>query len=161
MNLMFFQGVCSRGARQINRRRKKEMKRRSLSCVIVFGLVLIPLWGVAGTIEGTIQGFTCVTTGTVCPVGKEDPMIAAERVFVVLEKGGKDYHFVPNIDRAILARHINRIVRVTGKIDEKYRSINAQKFEVQKNGGWEETWSRKMQEDLLEEMQRRTVGSAP
>ena len=137
------------------------MKRRSLSCVIVFGLVLIPLWALAGTIEGTIQGFTCVTTGTVCPVGKEDPMIAAERVFVVLEKGGKDYHFVPNIDRAILARHINQMVRVTGKMDDKYRSINAEKLEVQQNGAWKETWSLQMERDMLDQMQRRTVGSAP
>ena len=137
------------------------MKRRSLSCVIVFGLVLIPLWALAGTIEGTIQGFTCVTTGTVCPVGKEDPMIAAERVFVVLGKGGKNYHFVPNIDRAILARHINQVARITGAVDEKYRSINAEKLEVQQNGAWKETWSLQMERDMLDQMQRRTVGSAP
>jgi hypothetical protein len=137
------------------------MTRRSLSCVIVFAFVLIPLWALAGTIEGTIQGFTCVTTGKVCPVGKEDPMIAAERVFVVLGKVGKDYYFVPNVDRAILARHINRIVRVTGKMDEKYRSMNAQKLEVQQNGVWKETWSLQMQRDILEEMERVTIGSAP
>jgi len=137
------------------------MKRKSLSCVIFLGLVLIPLWALGGTIEGTIQGFTCVTTGKVCPVGKEDPMIAAERVFVVLGKEGKNYHFVPNVDRAILARHINKMVRITGKTDDKYRSINAQKLEVKQDGAWKETWSLQMQRDMLEEMQRMTIGSAP
>jgi hypothetical protein len=134
----------------------REMKRSALFLVVALALVGAPLWAAAGTVEGTVQGFSCVTAGKVCPVGKEDPMIAAERVFVVLDKAGKDYFFVPNLDRAILARHISQIVRITGKMDEKYRSINAEKLEVKQDGSWKTTWSRQMEKELLEKMQRET-----
>ena len=130
------------------------MKKRALFLVVTLVLLGAPLFAVEGTVEGTIQGFNCVTAGKICPVGKEDPMIAAERVFVVLEKGGKDYYFVPNLDRAILARHINEMVRVTGKMDEKYRSINAEKLEVKEVGSWKTVWSTQMEQELLDKMEK-------
>jgi len=130
------------------------MKRSALFLVVTLALLGAPLLAVAGTVEGTVQGFNCVTAGKVCPVGKEDPMIAAERVFVILDKGGKDYFFVPNLDRAILARHINQMVRITGKMDEKYRSINAQELEVKEGGSWKKIWSTQMERELLEKMQK-------
>jgi hypothetical protein len=130
------------------------MKKRALFLVVTLVLLGSPLFAVEGTVEGTIQGFNCVTAGKICPVGKEDPMIAAERVFVVLEKGGKDYYFVPNLDRAILARHINEMVRVTGKMDEKYRSINAEKLEVKEVGSWKTVWSTQMEQELLDKMEK-------
>jgi hypothetical protein len=137
------------------------MKRSALFLMVtVASLVLLgsPLFAAEGTIEGTVQGFTCVTTGKVCPVGKEDPMIAAERVFVVLEKGGKDYYFVPNLDRAILARHINQMVRVTGNMNPKYRSINANKLEVKEGGSWKTVWSTEMERQLLDKMEKESWG---
>jgi hypothetical protein len=137
------------------------MKRSALFLMVtVVSLVLVgsPLFAAEGTIEGTVQGFTCVTSGKVCPVGKEDPMIAAERVFVVLEKGGKDYYFVPNLDRAILARHINQMVRVTGNMNPKYRSINANKLEVKEGGSWKTVWSTEMERQLLDKMEKESWG---
>ena len=94
------------------------MKKISLLCVIAFVFVLLPVCATAGSVEGSVQGFACVTQGTTCPVGKEDPMAAVERVFVVLTKGG-DYYFVPNVDRAAMARYINLTVRVTGTVSTK------------------------------------------
>ena len=73
---------------------------------------------------------------------------------MVLDKAGKDYFFVPNLDRAILARHINQMVRITGKMNEKYRSINAQKLEVKEGGSWRTSWSSQMEQELLEKMQQ-------
>jgi hypothetical protein len=110
--------------------------------------LLVPLLAAAGSIEGSVQGFFCVTQGKVCPIGKEDPMIAAERVFVVLTDKG-DYYFIPNLDRAVLGRHIGKTVRVTGKINTSYKSIRAEIFEVKENGKWRTTWSREMQEKML------------
>jgi hypothetical protein len=120
------------------------MKKFALFLMVVSIMVMVPAWAFAGSVEGTVQGFNCVTHGKVCPVGKEDPMIAAERVFVVLTKDGK-YYFVPNLDRGIMARHINTMVRVTGKPSEKYPSIMADTLEVMKGGKWEVTWTTAME----------------
>jgi hypothetical protein len=122
------------------------MKKMTLSFLIVSIMVLVPVWAFGGQIEGTVQGFNCVTHGKVCPVGKEDPMIATERVFVVLAKDGS-YYFVPNLDRGIMARHINKTVRVKGELSAKYPSVTADTLEVMKGGHWEVTWSKKWEDE--------------
>ena len=124
------------------------MKKIALFSVAIFVFCLIPVWAPAATVEGSIQGLTCVTQGKVCPVGKEDPMIAAERVFVVLTKDN-DYYFVPNVDRGILARHINEMVRVTGELSGKYKSVQAEKLEVLEKGSWKQTWTLEDQRRIM------------
>ena len=116
------------------------MKKFSLLILALLVLIIFPTWAAAGSVEGSIQGFTCVTQGKICPTGKEDPMAAVERVFVVLTTG-KSYYFVPNVDRAVLARHINDRVRVSGKVATNYPSIEADKIEVFSKGAWKQTWS--------------------
>lgn len=125
------------------------MKKSLRFFMVIFVLVSLPAWAMAGTVEGSIQGLTCVTLGKLCPVDKEDPMIAAEKIFVVLTKDN-NYYFVPNLDRAILARHINQMVRVKGEISSKYKAINAEKLEVFREDAWRTTWSTKWQEELSE-----------
>ena len=120
------------------------MKKSLRFFMVIFVLVSLPAWAMAGTVEGTIQGLTCVTLGKLCPVDKEDPMIGAERIFVVLTKDN-NYYFVPNLDRGILARHINQMVRVIGKISSKYKAIHAEKLEVFQDSAWKRTWSSTMQ----------------
>ena len=115
------------------------MKKVSIIILVLFSLFFIPLWAYADMVEGSVQGFTCVTQGKICPVGKEDPMAAVENVFVILTKGG-DYYFVPNLDRSVLARHINDQVRVIGRISPKYPSIIADKIEVLNKGAWRSAW---------------------
>jgi len=119
--------------------------------LILFVLVLLPVWALAGSVQGSIQGYNCVTAGKVCPIGKEDPVVALERVFVVLTKGG-NYYFVPNLDRALLARHINEEVRVTGKVDQKFKSIQAVKLDVMQKGAWRTSWSLEMQRQLAQDL---------
>ena len=121
------------------------MKKKLL--LIMFALVLVPVLASAAQVEGTVQGYTCVTQGKVCPVGKEDPMVAVERVFVVLTAGG-DYYFVLNVDRAVLARHIRKKIRVTGALKAKFKSITARKLERRYKGGWKITWSPAMERDI-------------
>jgi hypothetical protein len=127
------------------------MKKFSVFALALFVLILLPVWASAGTVEGSIQGLTCVTTGKLCPVGKEDPMAAIEKVFVVLT-AGKNYYFVPNVDRAVLARHLNQRVRVTGKVSTKYPSISAMKIDVFEGGAWKTTWTWAMQAELEKAM---------
>lgn len=124
------------------------MKKGTLFLLALCIMVLVPVWAFAGgMVEGTVQGFSCVTHGKVCPAGKEDPMIAAERLFVVFTKDNS-YYFVPNLDRAIMARHINQMVRVKGKLSAKHPSIMADTLEVMKEGGWKVTWTTKMEDEI-------------
>jgi len=127
------------------------MKKNAIILTVLFAVFLLPAWALAGSVEGSIQGYHCVTMGKVCPVGKEDPMISVERVFVVLTKGGS-YYFVPNLDRAILARHLGEVVRVSGKVNAKFKSITANKLETFKKGAWKTAWTpmdvRQLGEDL-------------
>jgi hypothetical protein len=54
---------------------------------------------------------------------------------------GNKYYFVPNVDRAVLARCINQRVRVTGKISQKYPAIiRALKIDIFINGDWLTKW---------------------
>jgi len=121
------------------------MKRSWLSLVVLV-LVIVPLTasasGKAGTVEGTIQGFTCVMQGKVCPVGKEDPMAAVESVFVVYTKDG------PNLSPQAMSRHINDMVRVTGTISDKFPSITADKVELMEKGAWKIVWSQEMEREI-------------
>ena len=88
-----------------------------------------------------------MTNGKTCPVGKEDPVIATERIFVLF-MGDGTYYFVPNLDRAILARHIARPVRISGAVNPKYRSIQAESLEVMSDNAWRVAWSEEMQRDV-------------
>ena len=108
--------------------------------MVLLIMIFIPKGVMAGTIEGTVQGFTCVTQGIFCPKGKEDPMAGVERVFVVLTKDHK-YFFIPNLDRAVMARLINDHVRVSGKISFKFQAITARHIEVYNKGTWRSAWS--------------------
>lgn len=126
------------------------MKKTVLTLMIVTMMVLAPIAGFAAqkSLEGSIQGFTCVTQGTTCPVGKEDPMAAVERVFVLLTDSG-DYYFIPNVDRAVLARHINERVKITGDLNDKYNSIKAKELDIMKMGKYEKVWDTEGEFNLL------------
>ena len=124
--------------------------KKMLLLTVLMGMFFVPTLVLAGEVVGSIQGLQCVTTGKTCPIGKEDPVIAAERVFVVLTAEG-DYYLVPNLDRAIMARNITEQVKVTGNINKKYRSITAKTFQVwQDDGKWKETWSEKIENEMFE-----------
>jgi hypothetical protein len=57
------------------------MKRKLLPIMIVMLFVLIPAMAIGASFTGSVQGYNCVTQGKTCPVGKEDPMAAAESVW--------------------------------------------------------------------------------
>ena len=109
----------------------------SIAAIITF-TVFAP--ALAGSTEGTIQGLQCVVSGKICPIDNQDPHIAAEKNFVVYKKD-KTYHFVTNMDRAILARYLGKQVRVNGKMSSKYNAITADKLEVYINGKWKTVWT--------------------
>ena len=123
------------------------MRKLLLSVAVVLALSLVPMMAFAAEIEGTVQGFTCVTQGKVCPVGQEDPIAAAENVFVVLTATGT-YYFVPNVDRAVMARHIAEKVKIVGEMKSGMNAINAESLYSYKNGKWQEDWSVEMMKGI-------------
>jgi hypothetical protein len=74
-------------------------------------------------------------------------MAAVEKVFVILTASNA-YYFVPNLDRAVLARHLNERVRITGEVSAKYNAINATKIDAFRGGAWKTTWTWAMQVDV-------------
>jgi hypothetical protein len=127
------------------------MKKLFLISIILASVIGLSGAAWAGQVEGSIQGFQCVTSGKTCPIDKEDPVIAVERLFVLFTDDG-NYLFVPNLDRAILARHIAQRVRITGDIDTKYKAIKAQSLEVMKNETWTMVWSLEMERDVMKSL---------
>jgi len=117
-------------------------------------LLLAPVLAIGASISGSIQGFNCVTQGKLCPLGMEDPVIAAENVFVVLVDAAKgDYYFVPNLDRGIMARHINTQVKVDGNVNSKMKSIRATDLYVMgSDKKWQKVWSQDKEDEIYRDL---------
>lgn len=116
-----------------------------VACALAFSAV--PVWAEEATIEGTVSGYLCAVLGKACPVDKEDPLVAAEKTFVVVQSDGGFYQ-VPNVDRAVLARHLTEKVRVKGTVDSKYKSVNATSIEVMDKDKWKVFWSTAMEAEM-------------
>ena len=127
------------------------MMKKLMLISIVFVMMLVPAMAIGASVEGTIQGLTCVTQGKVCPIGQEDPLVAAETTFVV-HVMGSEFYLVPNLDRAIMARHIGEMVKVDGVMSDKYKAITAQTLYVKMAGNWQTVWNRKMQADIWNDL---------
>ncbi len=113
------------------------MKKIFATMTIGVIFLMVPIFAIGATLTGSIQGFNCVTQGKICPIGMEDPVIAAENVFVLLiDAAKKEYYFVPNVDRAILARHINQEVKITGTVNSPMKSIKASEIFVAGKKVW-------------------------
>jgi hypothetical protein len=126
------------------------MKKFWLPIIIGMVFMMAPVMVSAATLTGSIQGFNCVTQGKVCPIGMEDPVIAAENVFVLLVDAAKgDYYFVPNVDRGILARHINTEVKVEGTVNAKMKSIKATAIYVKDKKVWSQDIEDKIYKDIF------------
>jgi hypothetical protein len=127
------------------------MKRKWIPMVIFLTITLIPAMALGAEFQGAIQGFNCVTQGVVCPVGKEDPMIAAESIFVLQTKDGK-WYFVPNVDQGILARHLNEMVMIDGDLNMKFNAIKAASIHVMENNKWRKVWSVDLQDEIYSDV---------
>ncbi len=78
-------------------------------------------------------------------------MIAAENVFVVLTVA-KNFYFVPNLDRGIMARHLNEKVKVEGKMSASYNAITAERLYTWRNGNWSKVWDKAMQKIVFDDL---------
>lgn len=122
-----------------------------LLTVATLTLATAPAAAKDGTWEGSIQGLTCATQGKVCPVNMEDPLIAVENTFVLMT-GPKKWYLLTNLNRGILARNLNKQVRVIGEKSPEYNSIIVKELYVNKNGKWRLTWSPGLEKQLQENL---------
>jgi hypothetical protein len=116
-------------------------------------LSLVPLMVSAATVEGKMNGISCAVAGVFCPIDKADPLVALESDFVVQTPDGT-FYLVPNIDRAVKARVVLEDVIVTGDVNDRYKSIDADKLEVKRDGSMKTVWTQKMQDELREQLFR-------
>ena len=128
------------------------MKTKLTGVVFFMVFILAANWAFAESIEGKVQGFHCVVYGKGCPKDMMDPIAGAERTFVLVPSTGDGFYLIPNLDRAVLARHLLEKVRVSGMIDKKYNSVMAKTLEVWKNGSWKLMWSMEMEDKMFQEL---------
>ena len=130
------------------------MKKFWVPMIIGVVFMMAPVMAIGASVTGSIQGFNCVTQGKVCPIGMEDPVIAAENVFVLLVDAAKgDYYFLPNVDRGILARHINEQVKVDGTVNAKLKSIKATDiYTMDAKKAWKKVWSLDLEDKIYKDI---------
>jgi hypothetical protein len=127
------------------------MKKFFAMMIISAVFLMVPILAIGATVTGSVQGFMCVTQGTVCPIGQEDPVAAVENVFVILVDAAKgDYYFVPNVDRAVMARHIGEMVTIEGTVNKAQKSIKASS--ITKKG--KKVWTTDMEYEALKRFQK-------
>ena len=130
------------------------MKKFWVPMIIGVVFMMAPVMAIGASVTGSIQGFNCVTQGKVCPIGMEDPVIAAENVFVLLVDAAKgEYYFVPNVDRAILARHINEQVKIDGNVNAKTMTIQASDiYTLDAKNSWRKVWSTNLEDSVYKDV---------
>jgi len=136
------------------KRRRKKMKKFWALTIIGMVFMMAPVMAIGASTMGSVQGFNCVTQGKVCPIGMEDPVIAAENVFVLLVDAAKgEYYFVPNVDRAILARHINEQVKIDGNVNAKTMTIQASDiYTLDAKNSWRKVWSTNLEDSVYKDV---------
>ena len=127
------------------------MKKQFL--VLALAVLAIFPWAatIADTLEGKINGISCAIAGVVCPIDKLDPLVAIEKEFVLQQPDGS-FYLIPNVDRALKARLVLDDVIVTGTVNERYKSIEADTIQVQRGGTLTTVWSEAIVEDLYKEL---------
>jgi hypothetical protein len=125
------------------------MKKFFAMMIVGVVFLILPVFAIGASVTGSVQGFLCVTQGKVCPIGQEDPVAAVENVFVLLVDAAKgEYYFVPNVDRAVMARHINTTVTIEGTVNQEMKSIKATTI-IAKG---KTVWSSKLEYDTIQNL---------
>lgn len=119
----------------------------------MLGASLLPgLTSAADTVEGTLNGLLCAQRGFICPIEDLDVVVSLESDFVVMQTDGK-YTLIPNVDRAVKARHMLENVKVIGRKHPRYNSIVASEFQVeQADGSYKTTWSTQMRRRVYNDL---------
>lgn len=106
-------------------------------------ITFIPMASIAmETIKGKIVGFNSIISGKETPIDINDPHLDLEPDFVILMSNG-DHYLVPNVPKEVKKKYYYQTVKVTGTINAKYRSIEADEFKVKKRKKYKTVWTMK------------------
>ena len=112
------------------------------------------------TVKGFVNTLSCAEEGTICPIDRLDPHIAASRDFVLQERQvAGEFYFLPNLPRDTKVRYVLEEVEVTGELNRRYNSIEVQEFRVKRAGTFRTVWSPSLQ--AREYQQLTPPGSSP
>jgi hypothetical protein len=137
------------------------MKRNWLFILLAVAVLCVPRLATADVraaipekpvvVEGTIQGLQDACMGVYCERGKENLVAALEDHYVLM--GEDQYYILPNLKPTLLARYINRLVRITGQSALDGKGILVQKAEVLERGKWKAFYD----QEIATEMHRRKM----
>ena len=116
----------------------------SMRLIICATLLTVAFWGFSSpsmaenqvTLEGVIQGSSCVHYKEQCPV--DEAHFAMERDFVLLVDDGSHY-ILSNLSRVTKARYVTRTVQITGK--KEGHEIWVSELAVKNNDKFKTVWS--------------------
>jgi hypothetical protein len=123
------------------------MKKLLVPTILGVLFLLTPVFAMAASITGSVQGYNSVAQGMASSAGKDAHIsahvAATETAFVILADTAKGGHYlIQNADRAILARLVNQQVKVDGDVDNATESIKAKEIYTQApNQSWQKVWS--------------------
>lgn len=108
---------------------------KTIKILVIAGMIsMVPFITFAKeSLTGRIVGFTSLIHPVEAPVNNKDPRIKLENDFVLLMPSG-EYYLLDNVSRNFKIRYFNKIIRVEGKVNYKYQSIEITKLEVEKKG---------------------------
>lgn len=130
------------------------MNKLLVSTIIGATMLLMPVFAMATSLTGTIQGYNSVASAKVPPPGKEvhipAHVAATETAFVLLEDGVKGKHYlIKNVDRTVLAKLINHKVKIEGGVNMVSETIAASDiYAVASSKSLTKVWSSNLWDDI-------------
>lgn len=139
------------------------MKKLLVPTILGVLFLLTPVFAMAASITGSVQGYNSVAQGQASPTGKDAHIsahvTATESAFVILADTAKGKHYlIQSADRAILARLVSQQVKVDGDVDNVAESIKAKEIYTQASDrSWKKVWSSDVNDDIY----RDALGALP
>ncbi len=137
------------------------MKKLLVPTILGVLFLLTPVFAMATSITGSVQGYNSVAQGQALPAGGHISahVAAAESTFVILSETAKGKHYlIQNTDRTILARLVNQQVKIDGDVDIATESIKAKEIYAQASDkSWKKIWSSNVNDNIY----RDALGALP
>lgn len=125
-----------------------------LGALLSAALWMLPLSLNAATLTGIINGYECAHEGEACPINAGDPHLLLESDFVLQTPDGEHY-LLPNLHRDLKIRYVLRQVQVTGRLSERYHSVDVDELRVKQDSTYETVWSKAMMQEAIREKAER------
>ncbi len=139
------------------------MKKLFVPTMLGVLFLLTPVFAMAVSVTGPVQGYNSVAQGQASQAGKDvhiaAHVAATESAFVVLDETAKGKHYlIQDADRAVLARLVNQQVKIDGDLDTRTESIKAKNiYAVAADKSWKKVWAKDVSDDIY----RDVLGSHP